>query len=158
MDCGAGLLTGLHRGILDGAHRSGAGDSGTVDGALSARGAIDWFRENGLEALLSRTVVVLVSHTPHEDADIENARRLLSDLPVFPPAVRPASVGRERDRPGDAQRERALGRRPDLRGGLQPLRPRLTVVSATDSLETVLAEAAQELLVALPSLGRAGRR
>jgi MinD-like ATPase involved in chromosome partitioning or flagellar assembly len=83
MDCGAGLLTGLHRGILDGAHGQVLVTPGTVDGALSARGAIDWFRENGLEALLSRTVVVLVSHTPHEDADIENARKLLSDLPVF---------------------------------------------------------------------------
>jgi MinD-like ATPase involved in chromosome partitioning or flagellar assembly len=83
IDCGAGLITELHRGVLESAHGQVLVTPGTVDGALSTRGALDWFQENGFGPLLSRTVVALVSHTPHGDADIDKAAEMLGDLPVI---------------------------------------------------------------------------
>lgn len=78
IDCGAGLLPELQRGILSEAHAQVLVTPATVDGALSARGALDWMAGNGFGALLPRTVVTLVTHTPHEDADLERAQHLLS--------------------------------------------------------------------------------
>ncbi|RAY11326.1 hypothetical protein DPM19_30335 [Actinomadura craniellae] len=84
IDCAAGVNARLQRGILADAHAQILVTPGTVDGALSARGALDWFGRNGLGPLLGRTVVVLVTHTPHIDADLDGARRLLAEggLPV----------------------------------------------------------------------------
>jgi MinD-like ATPase involved in chromosome partitioning or flagellar assembly len=78
IDCGAGLLPDLQRGILAEAHAQVLVTPATVDGALSARGALDWMAANGFGALLPRTVVTLVTHTPHEDADLERAHYMLS--------------------------------------------------------------------------------
>jgi MinD-like ATPase involved in chromosome partitioning or flagellar assembly len=78
IDCGAGLLPELQRGILAEAHAHVLVTPATVDGALSARGALDWMAGNGFAALLPRTIVTLVTHTPHEDADLERARQMLS--------------------------------------------------------------------------------
>jgi MinD-like ATPase involved in chromosome partitioning or flagellar assembly len=78
IDCGAGLLPELQRGILAEAHAHALVTPATVDGALSARGALDWMASNGYGALLPRTVVILVTHSPHEDADLERARHMLS--------------------------------------------------------------------------------
>jgi MinD-like ATPase involved in chromosome partitioning or flagellar assembly len=50
----------------------------TVDGALSARSALDWFASNGHGDLLSRTVIALVTHSPHAYADIEQVQAMLS--------------------------------------------------------------------------------
>jgi MinD-like ATPase involved in chromosome partitioning or flagellar assembly len=78
IDCGAGLLPELQRGILAESHAQVLVTPATADGALSARGALDWMAENGFGALLPRTVVALVTHTPHEDADLERAQHMLS--------------------------------------------------------------------------------
>jgi MinD-like ATPase involved in chromosome partitioning or flagellar assembly len=78
IDCGAGLLPELQRGILGDSHAQVLVTPATVDGALSARGALDWMAGNGFSVLLPRTVVTLVTHTPHEDADLERAQHMLS--------------------------------------------------------------------------------
>jgi MinD-like ATPase involved in chromosome partitioning or flagellar assembly len=78
IDCGAGLLPELQRGILAEAHAQVLVTPATVDGALSARGALDWMAGNGFGALLPRTVVTLVTHAPHEDADLDRAHHMLS--------------------------------------------------------------------------------
>jgi MinD-like ATPase involved in chromosome partitioning or flagellar assembly len=78
IDCGAGLLPELQRGILAEVHAQVLVTPATVDGALSARGALDWMAGNGFGGLLPRTVVVLVTHTPHEDADLDRAQHMLS--------------------------------------------------------------------------------
>jgi MinD-like ATPase involved in chromosome partitioning or flagellar assembly/tetratricopeptide (TPR) repeat protein len=67
IDCGAGVLGQLQRGVMETAHAQLLVTPSTVDGALSARSAVDWFAANGHTALLSRTVIVMVSHTPHAD-------------------------------------------------------------------------------------------
>ncbi|TDD65744.1 MinD/ParA family protein [Actinomadura rubrisoli] len=78
IDCGGGLSGELQRGILAGAHAQVFVAPGTVDGALSARAALNWFAQTGLTALLYRTVIALVAHTPNPDADLERARQMLS--------------------------------------------------------------------------------
>lgn len=78
IDCGAGIVTALQRGILATAHSQILVAPGTVDGAMSARGALDWYAVNGFEALLPRTIIVLVTHSPHADADFERAEQMLS--------------------------------------------------------------------------------
>ncbi|WP_345458737.1 hypothetical protein [Actinoallomurus oryzae] len=78
IDCGAGLLAELQRGILADAHAQVMVTPGTVDGALSARGALEWQARNGYQHLLSRTVIAFVTHTPHVDADLTRAAQLLS--------------------------------------------------------------------------------
>lgn len=85
IDCGAGVLGALQRGILETSHAQLLVTPGTVDGALSARGALDWFVANGNAALLQRTVIVLVTHSPHADADLERVREMLGTggLPVI---------------------------------------------------------------------------
>ncbi|RSN48369.1 hypothetical protein DMH08_34215 [Actinomadura sp. WAC 06369] len=84
VDCGGGLDTELHRGIIAGAHAQVFVAPATVDGALSARAGLQWFGDNGFGRLLSRTVVVLVAHTPKPDADLERVRESLAPfgLPV----------------------------------------------------------------------------
>ncbi|WP_286988750.1 AAA family ATPase [Thermomonospora sp. CIF 1] len=86
IDCGAGIVERLQRGVLAAAHAQVFVAPGTVDGALSARHTLSWFVGSGYEQLLSRTVVTLVTHSPHADgdADLERARQILSDggLPV----------------------------------------------------------------------------
>ena len=78
VDCGAGLVSGLQRSLLSSAHAQVFVVPGTSDGALSARSALDWFADNGLGSLLTRTVIVLVAHTPHPDTDLERARQWLA--------------------------------------------------------------------------------
>ncbi|WP_285568637.1 hypothetical protein [Actinoallomurus iriomotensis] len=78
IDCGAGLLPELQRGILADAHAQVMVTPGTVDGALSARGALEWQARNGYQHLLTRTVIAFVTHTPHVDADLTRAGQLLS--------------------------------------------------------------------------------
>jgi MinD-like ATPase involved in chromosome partitioning or flagellar assembly len=78
IDCGAGILGGLQRGILATAHAQVLVTPATVDGALSARSAVEWFNANGNGELLSRTVIALVTHTPHDDADISQVQDMLS--------------------------------------------------------------------------------
>lgn len=84
IDCGAGLLPELQRGILADAHSQVMVTPGTVDGAMSAQGALEWQASHGYEHLLSRTVIAFVTHTPHVDADLTRAAQLLSagGLPV----------------------------------------------------------------------------
>jgi MinD-like ATPase involved in chromosome partitioning or flagellar assembly len=78
IDCGAGLFTDLHRGILAAAHAQVFVVPATADGALSARAAFDWLGRTDLSPLLSRTVVALVSQTPTPGTDLEQARRMLA--------------------------------------------------------------------------------
>jgi MinD-like ATPase involved in chromosome partitioning or flagellar assembly len=78
IDCGAGIVAALQQGILANAHGQILVAPGTVDGALSARGALDWYASNGFAAVLPRTVVALVTHSPHADADFQRAEQLLS--------------------------------------------------------------------------------
>ncbi|WP_018653677.1 hypothetical protein [Actinomadura flavalba] len=84
VDCGAGILTEVHRGILGQTHGLVLVTPGTADGALSARGALEWFAGNGQQALLARTVIAMVTHAPQVGADLERAREMLSawGLPV----------------------------------------------------------------------------
>ncbi|MCO5993030.1 MinD/ParA family protein [Actinoallomurus sp. WRP9H-5] len=84
IDCGAGLLAELQRGIMAEAHAQVMVTPGTVDGALSAHGALEWQANNGYEHLLPRTVIAFVTHTPHVDADLTRAAQMLSSggLPV----------------------------------------------------------------------------
>ncbi|GAA2426877.1 hypothetical protein GCM10010191_44370 [Actinomadura vinacea] len=79
VDCGAGILTELHGGILATTHSQVLVTSATVDGALSAQGALEWFTNSGQGALLARTVIAMVSHAPHADADIDRAVRMLKE-------------------------------------------------------------------------------
>jgi MinD-like ATPase involved in chromosome partitioning or flagellar assembly len=78
IDCGAGLLAELQRGVLAEAHAQVMVTPGTADGALSARGALDWMVRNGYEQLVARTVIALVTHTPHVDAHLGRAAQMLS--------------------------------------------------------------------------------
>nr|WP_237417964.1 MinD/ParA family protein [Actinomadura rayongensis] len=84
VDCGAGILTELHRGILGQTHGLVLVTPATADGALSARGALEWFAGNGQQALLSRTVIAMVTHAPQVGADLERAREMLAawGLPI----------------------------------------------------------------------------
>lgn len=86
IDCGAGIVARLQRGVLAAAHAQVFVTPGTVDGAISARQTLSWFVGSGYEDLLRRTVVVLVTHSPHAggDADLERAQQVLSDggMPV----------------------------------------------------------------------------
>lgn len=84
VDCGSGVRTDLHRALLAGTHGLVLVTPGTVDGALSAGGALEWFRDNGRQALLGRTVVATVTHAPRASADLERAEEMLGrwGLPV----------------------------------------------------------------------------
>ncbi|QFG22049.1 MinD/ParA family protein [Actinomadura sp. WMMB 499] len=79
MDCSAGILTPLHRGILGRTHSVVLVTPGTVDGALSARGALEWFAgHGGQRELLSRAVIAMVTHAPQVGADLERASQMLT--------------------------------------------------------------------------------
>jgi MinD-like ATPase involved in chromosome partitioning or flagellar assembly len=82
VDCGAGLLPELQRGVLADSHSQVMVTPGTVDGAISAQGALDWQARNGFEHLLPRTVIAFVTHTPHVDADLSRAAQMLGGMPV----------------------------------------------------------------------------
>ncbi|MUN34996.1 AAA family ATPase [Actinomadura litoris] len=84
VDCGAGILTELNRGVIAGSHGLVLVTPGTVDGALSARGALEWFAGNDQQAVLPRTVIAMVSHAPQVGADLERAHQMLTawGLPV----------------------------------------------------------------------------
>jgi MinD-like ATPase involved in chromosome partitioning or flagellar assembly len=82
VDCGAGLLPELQRGVLADSHSQIMVTPGTVDGAISAQGALDWQGRNGFENLLPRTVIAFVTHTPHVDADLERAAQMMGGMPV----------------------------------------------------------------------------
>jgi MinD-like ATPase involved in chromosome partitioning or flagellar assembly len=77
IDCGAGLVSGLHREVLGSAHAQVFVVPGTGDGALSARAALDWFGQNGLGALLSRTVIALVGQ--NGGGELDRAAEALAD-------------------------------------------------------------------------------
>jgi len=78
VDCGAGILTEVNRGVIAGSHGLVLVTPGTVDGALSARGALEWFAANNQQALLTRTVIAMVSHAPQVGADLQRAHQMLS--------------------------------------------------------------------------------
>ena len=84
IDCGAGILTELNRGVIAGSHGLVLVTPGTVDGALSARGALEWFASNNQQSLLPRTVIAMVSHAPQVGADLGRAHQMLTawGLPV----------------------------------------------------------------------------
>ncbi|WP_242900649.1 MinD/ParA family ATP-binding protein [Actinomadura terrae] len=84
IDCGAGVSEELQRGILSGAHAQVFVTPGTVDGALSARAAINWFVQSNYTDLLHRTVIALVAHAPNPGMDVKRAVQMLSagGLPV----------------------------------------------------------------------------
>lgn len=84
VDCGAGLLPELQRGVLADSHAQVMVTPGTVDGAISAQGALDWQRRNGFEHLMPRTVIAFVTHTPHVDADLSRAAQMMGGMPVVP--------------------------------------------------------------------------
>ncbi|KAB2364766.1 AAA family ATPase, partial [Actinomadura montaniterrae] len=84
VDCGAGILTEVNRGVIAGSHGLVLVTPGTVDGALSARGALEWFVSNDQQDVLRRTVIAMVSHAPQVGADLQRAHQMLTawGLPV----------------------------------------------------------------------------
>ncbi|WP_242608588.1 MinD/ParA family ATP-binding protein [Actinomadura formosensis] len=96
IDCGAGILTELNRGVVAASHGLVLVTPGTVDGALSARGALEWYAANELGDLLRRTVIAMVSHAPQVGADLHRAHQMLTawGLPVvFVPYDRHLATG-----------------------------------------------------------------
>lgn len=77
IDCGAGLLNELSFSVLDSANALSLVTGGTVDGALSANGALDWLSTNNHAQLIQRTLVTLVTHAPHQATDLGQARSML---------------------------------------------------------------------------------
>ncbi|MFC4913250.1 MinD/ParA family ATP-binding protein [Actinomadura gamaensis] len=84
VDCGAGILTEVNQGVIAQTHALVLVTPGTVDGALSARGALEWFANNGRQHVFQRAVVVMVSHAPQINADLGRAQEMLTawGLPV----------------------------------------------------------------------------
>lgn len=78
VDCGPGLTSDLHQGILASSHAQILVAPATADGALSTRSALDWFLRSPHAHLLQRTLVVLVTHSPHLDGDLNRSRALLA--------------------------------------------------------------------------------
>lgn len=96
VDCGAGILTEVNRGVVAGSHGLVLVTPGTVDGALSARGALEWYSANDQGGLLGRTVIAMVSHAPQVGADLQRAQQMLAawGLPVvFVPYDRHLATG-----------------------------------------------------------------
>ncbi|MEU5991328.1 MinD/ParA family protein [Spirillospora sp. NPDC047418] len=96
VDCGAGILTELNRGVVAASHGLVLVTPGTVDGALSARGALEWYAGNDQQDLLRRTVIAMVSHAPQVGADLHRAHQMLTawGLPVvFVPYDRHLATG-----------------------------------------------------------------
>jgi MinD-like ATPase involved in chromosome partitioning or flagellar assembly len=71
VDCGAGLLGDLPRAVLSGAHAQILVTHATLDGAVSAREALDWMAAGGFPELVSRTVVVFVARNPDAEAILD---------------------------------------------------------------------------------------
>lgn len=82
IDCGGNLDTSLRRGILASAHAQVFVAPATVDGAVSARAALQWFGGSGFGHLLSRTVVALVSHRPKAGNDLGRAIDVIKECAV----------------------------------------------------------------------------
>ncbi|MBW8485289.1 nucleotide-binding protein [Actinomadura parmotrematis] len=78
VDCGAGILTEVNQGVIGTSHALVLVTPGTVDGALSARGALEWFAGNQQQDLLGRIVVAMVSHAPQAGADLGRASEMIS--------------------------------------------------------------------------------
>ncbi|WP_245681525.1 MinD/ParA family ATP-binding protein [Actinomadura kijaniata] len=78
VDCGAGILTEVNRGVLTHSHGLVLVTPATVDGALSAKGALEWFAANQQQALITRTVVAMVAHAPQVGADLDKAQQMLT--------------------------------------------------------------------------------
>ncbi|GAA0966873.1 hypothetical protein [Actinocorallia libanotica] len=78
VDCGPGLTSDLHQGVLASSHAQILIAPATADGALSTRSALDWFLRSPHAHLLQRTLVVMVTHTPHVDGDLNRSRALLA--------------------------------------------------------------------------------
>lgn len=100
IDCGAGILTELNRGVVAASHGLVLVTPGTVDGALSARGALEWYAANDQGNLLGRTVIAMVSHAPQVGADLQRAHQMLAawGLPVvFVPYDRHLATGSSLD-------------------------------------------------------------
>ncbi|MFG2084970.1 MULTISPECIES: MinD/ParA family protein [unclassified Spirillospora] len=96
VDCGAGILTEVNRGVVSSSHGLVLVTPGTVDGALSARGALEWYANNDQGGPLSRTVIAMVSHAPQVGADLQRAHQMLAawGLPViFVPYDRHLATG-----------------------------------------------------------------
>ncbi|MFS2295699.1 MAG: MinD/ParA family protein [Actinomadura sp.] len=96
IDCGAGILTELNRGVIAASHGLVLVTPATVDGALSARGALEWYAGNDQSGLLRRTVIAMVSHAPQVGADLQRAHQMLAawGLPVvFVPYDRHLATG-----------------------------------------------------------------
>ncbi len=96
IDCGAGILTELNRGVIAASHGLVLVTPATVDGALSARGALEWYADNDQGGLLRRTVIAMVSHAPQVGADLQRAHQMLAawGLPVvFVPYDRHLATG-----------------------------------------------------------------
>jgi MinD-like ATPase involved in chromosome partitioning or flagellar assembly len=81
-DCGPDASSDLNREILADAHALALVTPATVDGLVSAYSGLGWLRRT-LAALASRTVVVLVNHSPHADgADLKRGSRALASQGV----------------------------------------------------------------------------
>ncbi|WP_198679143.1 AAA family ATPase [Thermomonospora amylolytica] len=83
-DCGAGILTELHRAVLEAAHAQVMVAPTTPGGAASVGRALDWMTANGLAGLVARTVVVFTVHSPHtaQVIDLAKAERILAEVGV----------------------------------------------------------------------------
>ncbi|RMI32536.1 hypothetical protein EBO15_41840 [Actinomadura harenae] len=112
VDCGAGILTDVNQGIIAQTHALVLVTPGTVDGALSARGALEWFANNGRQHVFQRAVVAMVSHAPQVNADLGRAEEMLTawGLPVVQvPYDRQVATGAalDLDKVGGATRQAA---------------------------------------------------
>ncbi|MEV5570971.1 AAA family ATPase [Spirillospora sp. NPDC052269] len=112
VDCGAGILTGVNQEIIAQTHALVLVTPGTVDGALSARGALEWFANNGRQHVFQRAVVAMVSHAPQINADLGRAEEMLTQwgLPVVHvPYDRQVATGAalDLDKVGGATRQAA---------------------------------------------------
>ncbi|RFU39482.1 hypothetical protein DZF91_22260 [Actinomadura logoneensis] len=112
VDCGAGILTGVNQEIIAQTHALVLVTPGTVDGALSARGALEWFANNGRQHVFQRAVVAMVSHAPQINADLGRAQEMLTawGLPVVHvPYDRQVATGAalDLDKVGGATRQAA---------------------------------------------------
>ncbi|WP_051468235.1 hypothetical protein [Actinomadura oligospora] len=112
VDCGAGILTEVNQGIIAQTHALVLVTPGTVDGALSARGALEWFANNGRQHVFQRAVVAMVSHAPQINADLGRAQEMLTQwgLPVVHvPYDRQVATGAalDLDKVGGATRQAA---------------------------------------------------
>jgi MinD-like ATPase involved in chromosome partitioning or flagellar assembly len=82
-DCGPDASSALNREILADAHALALVTPASVDGVVSAHGALGWLRRTPAAALAARTVVVLTNHSPHADGvDLKRGARTLASQGV----------------------------------------------------------------------------